>query len=300
MLRRSWLVGLVCMVAGLRGGIAAAVDTPAEATKPTRILFVTQSQGFRHGSVTRPANALAPAEIALTQLGQQTGLFDVDCTQDVASDFTKANLQHYDIVAFYTTGDLPIAQEDRDYFFNEWLKEAGHGVLGFHSAADTFHNYEPYYTMINGTFIGHPWGAGSTVTLTNHEPDNVLVQPFGAEFVIKDEIYMYRNHNPETVRVLLSLDYSRSPTGGKVNAKHGYHVPVCWIRTWGEGTVYFNNLGHNDASWTNEAYLASITNAVKWIRGMAEADATPNPAVSEAQEAKSKADAKAGNFNVEE
>jgi type 1 glutamine amidotransferase len=92
------------------------------------------------------------------------------------------------------------------------------------------------------------------------------------------------------VRVLLSLDYSKSPTGSAINTEFGFHVPVCWIRQWGDGRVYFNNLGHNEASWTNEAYLASITNAVKWIRGLEEADATPNPAVSEAQESKARRD----------
>ncbi len=262
---------------------------------PSRILFVTQSKGFVHSSVKRQ-ETLAPAEVAMVQLGEQSGLFSVDCTQDCEADFTKENLQNYDVVAFYTTGDLPIAEADRDYFFNDWLKQKGHGVLGFHSAGDTYHNYEPYWDMIGGVFIGHPWGAGSTVTLTNHEPENPLVQPFGAEFVKQDEIYMYRHWQPEKVRVLMSLDYSKSPTGSKVNTQHGYHVPVCWVKNYGEGRVYFNNLGHREDSWTNKPYLDSITQAVKWIRGEFEIDASPNPEVSNAQEAKAKADFEAGDF----
>ena len=147
--------------------------------KPSRILFVTQSKGFTHGSVRRPKETLAPAEVAMIQLGEQSKLFSVDCTQDCEADFTKENLQNYDIVAFYTTGNLPIAKDDLDYFFNEWLPTEGHGVLGFHSAADTFHNYEPYWDMIGGTFIGHPWGAGTKIVLSNHEPENPLVSSFG-------------------------------------------------------------------------------------------------------------------------
>jgi type 1 glutamine amidotransferase len=289
---------LLCL---LTVGLWVANDASADDNKnPTRILFVTQSEGFRHSSVNRKERELSPAEIALTQLGQQSGLFDVDCTQNVEADFTKQNLQNYDVVAFYTTGKLPIAQADLDYFFNEWAKQEGHGVLGFHSAADTFHDYEPYYTMIGGTFIGHPWGAGTTVTLVNHDPDNPLVAPFGKEFTIKDEIYMYRHWNPENVRVLMSLDYSNSPTNGEVNVAYGYHVPVCWARSWGDGKVYFNNLGHNEGSWTNKAYLDSITNAVKWIRGEIDATAEPNPQVSAEQEAKAKADAQAGNFRIKD
>lgn len=267
------------------------------AEPPSRVLFVTQSAGFVHPVVNRK-DGLAPAEIALTQLGEQTGLFQVDCTQDCAADFTKMNLQNYNIVAFYTTGDLPIAPADLDYFLNDWLKQAGHGVLGFHSATDTFKDYEPYWDMIGGTFISHPWNAGTTVTLTNHEPEHPLVEPFGKEFVIQDEIYMYRNWQPEKVRVLLSLNYAKSPTEVPVPLQHGYHVPVCWIKEYGKGRIYVNNLGHNATSWTNEAYLDSITRAVKWIRGELEADSAPNPEVSAEQEEQARRDFAAHGFRA--
>ena len=291
MTRRSLLT---LALLGLLGSPGAAFAE--EAPKPSRILFVTESQGFRHGSVTRPENKLAPAEIALIQLGQQTGKFEVDCTQESAADFTKENLQNYDIVAFYTTGDLPIAEADRDYFVNEWAKQKGHGVLGFHSAADTYRDYEPYWDMIGGTFISHPWNAGNTVTFTVHEPEHPLVKPFGSEFVIKDEIYMYRHWQPEKVRVLMSLDSSKSPTGSEVPTEFGYHVPLCWVKEYGEGKLYFNNLGHNESTWTNKEFLESITLAIDWIRGEIEADATPNPDVSAAQEEKAAQDFEAGDF----
>ncbi len=276
--------------------VVSADDTAESDAPPSRLLFVTQSVGYEHGSVHRTDGQLAPAEVALTQLGQQTGLFSVDCTQDCASDFTKENLANYDIVAFYTTLDLPIAEEDREYFFNEWAKQEGHGVLGFHSAGDTFHEYEPYWDMMGATFIGHPWNAGDTVTMTIHEPDNVLMQPFGSEFVIQDEIYMYRHWQPDKVHLLMSLNYAGSPTGSAIPTEHGYHVPVCWIKDYGDGHVYYNNLGHNETSWTNEAYLDSIETAIRWIRGEIEIDATPNPEVSAAQEEKSQADFAAGGF----
>jgi type 1 glutamine amidotransferase len=290
--RRRWLAAVG---ATLVFGMAA---TGQAAEGKSHILFVTQSEGFRHGAVTRKEGKPAAAEIALTQLGETTGLFDVHCTQEVQVDFTQETLKNYDIVAFYTTGKLPIADADLDYFFNDWLKQPGHGVLGFHSAADTFHAYEPYYLMIGGTFVGHPWNAGNKVTLTNHDPQHPCVASFGSEFPIQDEIYMYRNWHPENVRVLLSLDYSKSPTNSDVNVTYGYHVPVCWVREWGGGKVYFNNLGHNETSWANEAYLQSITNAVKWIRGDIQADATPNPDVSAAQEQKAQRDADEHGFKI--
>ncbi len=284
--RVLWMV--VCLL--------SIVVSASAADKPSRVLFVTQSKGFKHGSVNRPEANLAPAEVALIQLGEQTGLFEVHCTQDCEADFTRENLQKYDIVAFYTTGDLPIAEADRDYFFGEWVKQQGHGVLGFHSAGDTYHNYEPYWDLMGGVFIGHPWGSGTKIVLTNHEPENPLVKSFGAEFAYQDEIYMYRHWQPEKVHVLLSLDYSQSPVGGEINVEHGYHVPVCWIKSMGDGKLYYNNLGHREETWTNPEYLASITSAVQWMRGEFEVETAPNPEVSAAQEAKAQQDFTAGGF----
>ena len=207
----------------------------------------------------------------------------------------KANIDKYDIIAFYTTLNLPIPEADRDYLFKEWAQKKGHGIMGFHSAGDTYHDYEPYWDMMGGTFIGHPWNAGNTVTFTVHE-QNPLTKPFGTEFTIKDEIYMYRHWQPAKCRVLLSLDYSKSPTGSEIPTEHGYHVPLCWIKNVGEGKLYYNNLGHNETSWTNPAYLESITQAVRWMRGDIEVDATPNPDVSKAMEEKSAKDFAAGGF----
>ncbi|MCA9074819.1 MAG: ThuA domain-containing protein [Planctomycetaceae bacterium] len=278
----------------------------ADEATSTRILFLTQSQGFVHGSVKRDpeqAGKLAPAEVAMIQLGQQSGLFTCDCTQDAAADFTKDNLQNYDIVAFYTTGELPIADADRDYFVDEWLKEKGHGWIGFHSAADTYRTDNPehswYWDICGGTFIGHPWGSGSNVTLAVHDPDHPLAKPFGTEFKIQDEIYMYSHFKPENVRVLMSIDYAGSPTGGTVNAEFGFHVPVAWVRSWGEGKIYFNNLGHREETWTNPAFLESIATSVKWIRGDIEGSTEPNPVVSAKWEAKSRKDARKHDFKVE-
>ena len=119
------LVRSLCVVMLVGGLLSAALH--AEEKKKSRVLMLTQSAGFMHGSVRRPAaDKLAVAEVAMIQLGEKTGLFQVDCTQDAASDFTKDNLKNYDIVMFYTTGALPIAEADRDYFFKEWLTAKGH------------------------------------------------------------------------------------------------------------------------------------------------------------------------------
>jgi len=257
----------------------------AEKPDKGRILMVTQSAGFRHGAVNRGDKPLAPAERVMTELGISSNLFRVDCTQDVATDFTREKLQNYNIVMFYTTGKLPIKQDDLDYFFNDWLKQEGHGFIGTHSAADTFKDYKPYWDMIGGTFNGHPWGAGSTVTITVHEPDHPVARPWGKEFTLKDEIYQFKNWQPEKVRVLMSLNMA------KTQLKKPYHVPICWVKQYGEGRVMHMSLGHREDVWTNPTYQQSLLGGVKWILGHEKGEAKPNPDLSAAQEKKARTDA---------
>ncbi len=282
MLRRTLLsvLGLIALSLCMEASLFAA--------EKAKILYLTESKGFKHGSVNRQQKDLSPSEVALTQLGQQTGLFTIHCTQDTQADFTKDNLKNYDIVAFYTTGELPISDETRDYFMNEWLKQKGHGWMGFHSAADTFRTNDPahkwYWDLAGGTFKGHPWNAGELVTITIHDKTFPAMKAFGDEFQIKDEIYEYDHWVPENVHVLMSLNMEKCLT------KRPYQVPVAWCRSWGDGKIFFNNLGHNESTWTDKRFLDSTETAIRWIRNEVSGDSAPNPDVSKAWQEKSAKD----------
>lgn len=277
---------LRCVVAS--GICVLLLASIARADEPAgRVLMITQSKGYPHSSVTRLNDMLSVAEVAMTQLGQDSGLFTVHCSKDAAIDFTRENLAKYNVVMFYTTGDLPIAPADLDYFFNDWLKQPGHGFIGFHSATDTYGNYEPYFDMVGGTFNGHPWNAGDNVTISVHEPEHPAMKSFGTEFVIKDEIYQYKNWQPDKVRVLMSLNMAKtSPKGTEM-------VPVAWVKEYGQGRVFVTNLGHNETTWADPRFLGHVTGAMHWILGQAEADATPNPELQQQLSDKAKADAAA-------
>lgn len=281
--RRLFLSTLAVLTAAIPT-LGAAQDAEKKSDKKPRVLYVTQSKGFVHGSVRRQGQQLAPSEIALKQLAQQTGEFTIDVTQEADKDFTKENLQNYDVVMFYTTGDLPISKDNRDYFFGEWLRQPGHGFIGVHSASDTFHNYEPYWDMVGGTFNGHPWTANTDITLAIHEPEHPTMKPFGSESVEWiDEIYEYKNWQPEKVRVLMSLDMA------KTELKRPYHVPVAWVKNYGSGRVYYNNLGHREDTWTKKPFLDSLLAGIKWVSGeIEEGAAEPNPELSQELNARAK------------
>lgn len=281
MITRRAFSGL-CLIAVFVVSLSAARADEAP-KKAARMLMVSQSAGFKHGSVSRKGEQLSPAERAITDLGISSNLFRVDTTQDV-SKLTKAQLDNYDLILFYTTGDLPFDPAVRDYLFTEWVKKKGHGFIGTHSAADTYHNYEPYWEMLGGTFNGHPWNAGDRVTITVHDTNHPVSKPWGDEFEITDEIYQFKHWQPEKVHVLMSLNMA------KTKLKKPYQVPIAWVKNYGDGKVMHMSLGHREDVWTNDKYMQSLLGGIKWMLGLEPGDAAPNPDVSSAQEAKAKAD----------
>src|SRR6185295_13946474 len=183
------LVGAVILMLALAPAAGVTASTSlgtSQDKKKYKILYITQSKGFKHGSVDRKKDApLAPSEISVTDIGATSGVFEVECTQDAAV-LTPEKLKDLDAVMFYTTGGLPISKENFAAF-EEWLK-AGHAMIGVHSSTDTFGDFQPYWSLINGTFDGHPWGSGENCTMTVHETSHVVAKPWPAEFQIKDEI----------------------------------------------------------------------------------------------------------------
>jgi uncharacterized protein len=259
------------------------------------VLFVTQSFGFKHSVVDRKNGDLSTAERAVVEWGDSSHLYHADCTQDVAADLTKENLQKYDIVMFYTTGPRskwPVDDATLDYLCNDWAKQKGHGFIGIHSATDTLADYAPYREMVGGAFNDHPWTAKSDVTVVVDDPENPITKSWGKEFTITDEIYQFKNWQPDKEHVLMSLDIGRSKFDAEVQKriKQPYHIPIAWCKDYGDGKVFYISLGHNEAVWADPRYRDSILGGIKWILGQSPGNAAPNPDVSATELEKGKAD----------
>ena len=108
--------------------------------------------------------------------------------------------------------------------------------------------------------------------MTVHETSHVVAKPWPAEFQIKDEIYQYRHFDPKSVRVIYSLNMAKCKT------KMPYHVPVCWVREFGKGRLFYTNLGHNDATWKDAKFHEHLLAGIKWATKLIDGPATPNPA----------------------
>ena len=257
--------------------LAAMVFTTAQAgAAAKKLLVVTQSKSFQHGVVKRPApDQLCLVEQQVKELGEKSGVFTADFSQDAIAVLTKANLAKYDALFFYTTGSLLPAGEPREALL-DFVKQ-GKGFIGTHSATDTFKDFKGYTSFINGSFAGHPWGSGTAATFVNHEPTHPTVAMLGKEFTWKDEIYQYNDYDQKSVRVLYSLDMA------KTNPKRPYLVPVCWVREYGAGRLFYTNLGHNDATWKDAKFHEHLLAGIKWATRLIDGPATPNPEVQQTQ-----------------
>src|SRR3984893_13199137 len=187
----------------LLGSAAAIRPLCARAERPLeRILYFTYSSGYRH-------DVIPLSKTILTQLGRNSGVFEVTATEDT-TEFSTENLKRYAAVMFYTSGELPMNGAQKTALLN--FVGSGRGFLGIHSATDTFYTWPDYLDLVGGYFNGHPWHQAVTIEVV--DPGNPLVAFVGRSLQIEDEIYQISDFDYRGSRVLLRLD-PRSVNPGK-------------------------------------------------------------------------------------
>jgi type 1 glutamine amidotransferase len=221
--------------------------------KKGQLLYMTLSKGYRHASIDL-------SKQILKEMGEKSGAFELTVTDDVGM-FTSENLKKYDAVMFYTSGELPMSEDEKNALV-DFLK-SGHGFVGVHSATDTFYEWSTYNDIVGGYFNGHPWHEQVTIDVT--DPDSKIVGFLGRSFQINDEIYQVSDFKADTSHVLLKLD----PKSVDLK-KEGVHIryygwPVAWTRMFGQGRVYYNGLGHDDWVWKDPRYQEMLLNGIKWV-----------------------------------
>lgn len=294
-------------LAGLMVILLAAAMPGKQAAPVKKLLVVTTTLEFRHGSIPT-------AEKVLAQMAAQSGEFRVEFLeqppgrpaplkkeatggdkkvyaaaeaqwqQTLKAALTKLSpesLKDYDGVVFLsTTGDLPIP--DRPGFL-DWIK-AGHAFIAIHAGADTFHHWPGFHEMLGGEFREH--GAQVGVTARNVDPSHPAMAPIGPTWTItQEEIYQFKNYDPAQVHELLVLD--RHPNTGVPG-----HYPLAWCRDYGKGRVFYTAFGHRDDIWdadpalpkrinrveTGKAFQAHLLGGIEWALGLKPGSAAPgNP-----------------------
>ncbi|NBO63919.1 MAG: ThuA domain-containing protein [Acidobacteria bacterium] len=246
------LVTALLIVASSSTSTTQRVNAQSRQSNKLRLLYVTQSMGFRHQSLHK-------SEEIMEQLGHKHG-FEVTLTQMAELKLTAANIDNYDIIVFYTTGELPLSDEQKTLLLS-WVK-GGKLFMGLHSATDTFYKWPEYGEMINGWFDGHPWTQETEVTIKVDDRTHPITSHLPESMTFKEEIYQLKEFNQDKVKVLVSLDTTKTNMTLKgIKAKQ---FPLVYLRDYGKGKVVYNALGHRPDVWTAEWYQTMIVNTIKW------------------------------------
>jgi type 1 glutamine amidotransferase len=237
----------------LLAGMAAIRPLGARAQRPPeRILYFTHSAGYRH-------DVIPLSKAILTQLGRSSGAFEVIATEDT-SEFSTENLERYAAVMFYTTGELPMSGAEKSALLD--FVRSGRGFIGVHSATDTFYTWPDYLDLVGGYFNGHPWHQAVTIEVIDH--DHPLVAFLGNSLQFEDEIYQISDFDYRGSHVLLRLDQSSVDLGKPGVHQRFYGWPLAWIRSYGQGRVFYTALGHEASAWQDARYQRILTNAILW------------------------------------
>ncbi len=249
-------------------GVLLGLLLTAGAQQPG-LLFLTHSAGFVHDVVRRPAGGeLSLAERELARIASE---FKVHATQD-CSELTPERIAAQRVIAFYTTGELPITAEGRSALIR--FIEDGGGFVGIHCATDTYYKWPEFGALLGGRFDGHPWheSVGVLVEDAAHPATRHLVPAFR----IKDEIYQHREFARSALQVLMTLD------GRSVDAAKGKRADadyaLSWCRRQGKGRVFYTALGHREEVWADAGFRRHLLNGVRWAAGLETTE--PRPAAS--------------------
>jgi uncharacterized protein len=242
------IVCLGCVEAGI-----AHLKRP-EATRPPkhRVLYLTHSAGYKHEVL--PISAQIFKEMA-----DRSGKFDLTATED-CSLVSRDGLKNYDAIVFYTTGELPMSEEQRAALLD--FIRSGKGFVGIHSATDTFYKWPEYGQLIGGYFDGHPWH--QIVTIKVEDARHPASRHLGASFKIEDEIYQFKDFSRERVRVLMSLDASSVDLTKPGVRRADKDFAIAWCSSYGRGRVFYTALGHRVEVWRDERFQRHLLEGLLW------------------------------------
>jgi type 1 glutamine amidotransferase len=137
--------------------------------------------------------------------------------------------------------------------------------------------------MIGGYFKFH-WNYPTPITVKIDDPSNPINAAFkGKSFNTIDEVYTFAwdSFSRDNVRVLTSVDYnlmSDCDKGIESNRRPDQDYALSWVKREGQGRVFVNVLGHNEAIYyNNPAMLEHILAGVQYALGDLKADDTPVP-----------------------
>lgn len=210
---------------------------------------------FLHGGWPghRPYDVARWADGVFADLG-----FDVDAIQDPHR--LEDDLRGYDLIVIgwtqaTTTEDLSERAEQR-------LHEAvssGTGLAGWHGMAASFRASLQFSLLTGSSFLEHPGGEGVPVpyTIDVADRDHPVTRGVDDIEIASEQYYL---HVDPSVHVLATTTF----TGEHLPWLDGVKMPAAYVRTWGEGRVFYATPGHDPAELEIPAVERLVRQGMQW------------------------------------
>jgi type 1 glutamine amidotransferase len=214
-----------------------------------RVLVLSEAKGFVHDSIP---TAVATFE----RFGRLSSRYDVVHLRGGAAQLTPARLRGARAVVFAnTTGELPLTPAAKIALVA--FVRGGGGLVGTHSAADTFHDWPRFTNMLGGEFKTHPPPFTATLAVTPH----AITRGLPRSLPLHEEYYEFTTDAARRAHVLMRIDAAR---------------PLVWCRHEGRGRVFYSALGHFNETWTNPRIRTMTARGLAWALGLGNERCAPD------------------------
>jgi uncharacterized protein len=236
---QRWMFGMLAMAFATIAFTPILFGGTAAAQAPLKILFLGD-QGHH-----RPADLYRVLEPALKGYG-----IEVTYTEDVVGSLTAAGLDAFDGLLVYANIDE--LGKPQEAALLEYVR-SGKGFIPLHCATYCFRNSSAYIELVGAQFKEHGGQRFSTQIV---EPTHPIMQGFDG-FESWDETYVHHKHNTKD-RVVLE-ERRQGQLAPNTDAE-----PWTWVRTHGEGRVFYTAWGHNMDTWGNRGFQNLVARGIHW------------------------------------
>lgn len=218
----------------------ASVVLPAADARRLEVLFLgaPTANGPGHDPITR-----------YRILKKALGVTGINLTYSESLDeaLRPEFLGQFDAVLFYANWPRLAPAQEKALF--DYIA-GGRGFLPIHCASACFGHANEFIKLVGARFQRH---GGEVFAPVNVAPDHPILQGLG-QLEAWDETYVHDRHNDD--RTVLQV--RRDANGDE---------PWTWVRTHGQGRVFYTASGHDHRVWDLPEFHALLRNAIYWAVG---------------------------------
>lgn len=240
--RTHQVIALIFLIAFAFGGALAEaqqLNAQSQVDAPLNLLFLGDKG---HHQPARRAAELIPV---LAERG-----IKVQYTDDVNAALSRQTLDQYDGLIVYANIDQ-ISDPQAEALLS-YVSEGG-GFIPLHCASYCFRNNPDVVALIGAQFQRHG-GEVFSVKPTKEGKSHPLLKNYSS-FESWDETYVHTLHNTKQRLVL-----EQRPEGDGLE-------PWTWIRTHGEGRVFYTAWGHDQRTFNQPGFHNLVERGIRWACG---------------------------------